>query len=342
MIYEITDVSKIEALFGDWRLPLFLNYEKDPGLKYYADDPDAPRSAMLLFDDFACFAGEPDRELVINKPKGFVAMEGQTEGWEKLILECYPEAEVRTRYAIKKQTHFDREKLEAFTRALPEEYELRPLDSETYDMCVASDDPNIKNVAEEFEGTKEEFFEKGRGFVVIKDGKVVSGASSCEFYRDGIEIEIDTAKNERRKGLASAAGAALILSCLDDGLVPRWDAANMISVRLSEKLGYEFSHEYRYYRVSGVYDVPPYDEPDKSKWASFCGKYETLCGDFLLSEVFMKDGELYGIQTGREDGDYTFRLFPLAENKFGRAGGTVQVTFGDGCLTIDGVTCKKL
>ena len=52
MIYEITDVSKIEPLFGDWKLPLFQNYAKKPELKYFITDPDAPRSAMLLFDDF--------------------------------------------------------------------------------------------------------------------------------------------------------------------------------------------------------------------------------------------------------------------------------------------------
>ena len=44
--------------------------------------------------------------------------------------------------------------------------------------------------------------------------------------------------------LASAVGARLILSCLDEGLYPAWDAANILSVRLAEKLGYEFSHEY--------------------------------------------------------------------------------------------------
>ena len=42
MIHEITDVSKIEALFGDWMLPVFLNYAKDPGMKFFVTDTDAP------------------------------------------------------------------------------------------------------------------------------------------------------------------------------------------------------------------------------------------------------------------------------------------------------------
>ena len=58
-------------------------------------------------------------------------------------------------------------------------------------------------------------------------------------------------EEERRKGLATTASAALILRCLDEGLYPSWDAQNMNSVHLAEKLGYEFDHEYTAYEVSG-------------------------------------------------------------------------------------------
>ncbi len=43
----------------------------------------------------------------------------------------------------------------------------------------------------------------------------------------------------------------VILQCLDEGLYPSWDAQNMISVHLAEKLGYEYDHEYMVYEVSG-------------------------------------------------------------------------------------------
>lgn len=42
---------------------------------------------------------------------------------------------------------------------------------------------------------------------------------------------------------------ALILNCLEEGLYPSWDAQNMSSVQLAEKLGYEFDHEYVAYEV---------------------------------------------------------------------------------------------
>lgn len=78
----------------------------------------------------------------------------------------------------------------------------------------------------------------------MKDGRIVSGAASALRYRDGIEIETDTRREERHKGLASAACAALILSCLDEGLYPGRDAADRLSVLLAEKLGCEFDCEY--------------------------------------------------------------------------------------------------
>ncbi len=71
--------------------------------------------------------------------------------------------------------------------------------------------------------------------------------------KEHIEITIDTVEEERRKGLATIASAALILRCLDEGLYPSWDAQNMKSVRLAEKLGYEFDHEYTAYEVSMEY-----------------------------------------------------------------------------------------
>ncbi len=86
--------------------------------------------------------------------------------------------------------------------------------------------------------------------MILKDGKFVSGASSYTRYNEGIEIEVDTIKSERRKHLALVSCSALILRCLEEGLYPSWDAHNMMSVRMAEKLGYEFDHEYFAYEVA--------------------------------------------------------------------------------------------
>ena len=55
---------------------------------------------------------------------------------------------------------------------------------------------------------------------------------------------------ERRKHLVTIACSALILKCLEESLYPSWDAQNIHSVRLAEKLGYEFDHAYVAYEVA--------------------------------------------------------------------------------------------
>jgi lipopolysaccharide transport system permease protein len=59
----------------------------------------------------------------------------------------------------------------------------------------------------------------------------------------------------------------------------------MKSVHLSEKLGYKFKHKYRFYWISPIF-FKIINNPDKSKWESYCGKYETNCKDFKLKEVW--------------------------------------------------------
>lgn len=202
---------------------------------------------MAFVGCFAFPAGEPDRELLLGKPDGFVIMVPQNDRWSELIEECFPDARKITRYAIRKDTVFDRDKLEKTVALLPEGYELKKIDSDIYDLCVK--DPVTADFVSAF-GSKEKYLELGRGLVILKDGKFVSGASSYTRYKEGIEIEVDTVPAERRKGLASIVCSALILACLDEGLYPSWDAHDMYSVRLSGKFGYEFDHEYTAYELA--------------------------------------------------------------------------------------------
>ena len=242
MIHELNDTSKARPLFAGWR-------ELDTGVLSCLDrvmgtilvtDPDGPRSAMAVIGDFAFCTGEPDLELVRGKPDRWMLVVPQNEAWTSLIEE-HMLAYKRIRYAIRKDTVFDREKLDAMEKALPEAYSIRRIDGELYDLCLA--DGEFKDCVSVF-GSKEKYLSLGRGFAVLKDGKIVSAASSYSRYSKGIDIEIGTVREERHKGLASAVAARLIIECLDEGLYPAWDAANMLSVRLAEKLGYEFSHEY--------------------------------------------------------------------------------------------------
>lgn len=248
MLYELTDTSKAVRLFEGWKETLIYSCLQKVMGKIFVTDLDSPKSAMAFVGCFAFYAGEPDKELVLNKTAGFVIMVPQNKAWEACIETCFPAAKKVTRYAIKKDTRFDQKLLKSMVAELHDGYELKEIDERIYDMCAAA--PMTRDFVSSFE-SKEEYLDKGRGMVILKSGRIVAGASSYTRYKEGIEIEVDTAEEERRKGLATVACAALILRCLEEGLYPSWDAQNRISVHLAEKLGYEFDHEYTEYEVKG-------------------------------------------------------------------------------------------
>ena len=211
-------------------------------------------AAMAILGDFVFYAGNPSEELVRFKPasckQDFIIMVPQNNDWAKLIELCYGDkANKIIRYATKKESGvFDTEQLEKAVANLPVGYELKMMEEPEYDMCQ-----NNGWAADLVSQYKDYSMYKklGMGVVVLKDGELVAGASSYSTYDKGIEIEIDTREDHRRKGLAYVCGAKLILECLKKDLYPSWDAQNKWSVALAEKLGYSFSHEYVAYEIRG-------------------------------------------------------------------------------------------
>lgn len=248
MIYELQQIPDcVKRLFAGWEETLIYSCLQGVMGKVFVTDPDDSKAACAFVGCFAFYAGVPDRELVQSKPKGFVIMVPADEEWAKTIEACFSDAKKVTRYAIRKDTVFDRALLQGYVNRLPEGYKISSIDGALYDQCLL--DPDTADFVSSF-GSKEAYLQKGRGVVILKEGAIVAGASSYTRYNEGIEIEVDTKPEERRKHLALAACAKLILNCLEEGLYPSWDAQNRNSVLLSEKLGYVFSHEYTAYEVS--------------------------------------------------------------------------------------------
>ena len=248
MVYEIIDTSNVLALFDKWDETLIWSCLQGIMGKIYADDLNKPTAAMAIIGDFTFFAGKPNIELVSYKPvwctqTSFMIMVPQNEHRKSLITQFYGEkAKIVSRYAIKKEPHiFDKEKLEKAVVSLPEQYTLSMIDERLYQMCKT--ESWSADLVSHFP-SYEKYHELGIGVVICKDNLIVSGASSYSRYQEGIEIEIDTKEEYRRKGLAYACGAKLILECLERNLYPGWDAQNKCSVALAEKLGYHYSHTY--------------------------------------------------------------------------------------------------
>ncbi len=267
MIYEIADTANVSSLFGKWEETLIWSCLQGIMGKIYADDLNAPTAAMAMLGDFAFYAGKPNIELIsympdrrtihragknphVKAPSGYTIMIPQNESWKNMITDFYgAKATVITRYATKKEPHiFDEKKLEKAVDSLPEQYTLSMIDERLYEMCRA--ESWCADLVSQFPDY-ESFRKLGIGAVICEKGRIISGASSYSRYRDGIEIEIDTREEYRRKGLAYICGAKLILECLKRNLYPSWDAHNKASAALAEKLGYHYSHAYTAIEICG-------------------------------------------------------------------------------------------
>lgn len=254
MIYEIRQGRVVAPLFKDWQETMIWSCLQNVMGHLYATSTEQPDAAMAILGDFCFFAGRPNRELVGYKPEwcrqDFIIMVPETSEWGDLIESVWQEhAKKVIRYAMKKEADvFSEEKLQRIVASLSPEYCLKRIDRELFELC--SKIAWCRDLVSVYE-SYEQYAAKGLGIVVLRDREVVSGASSYTAYDGGIEIEIDTRSDYRRRGLAAVCGAKLILECVERGWYPSWDAQNLWSVSLAEKLGYHFSHEYTAYEIYG-------------------------------------------------------------------------------------------
>lgn len=247
MLRKPENPMEAAELFAGWEdTPIWSALQGILGQVYLSE---SGASGAITAGDFCFFAGEPDRELAeLLSGCAFEIAVPRDASWGRLLEQVHgTHASLRMRYAIRKEPEvFDREALTKIRGSLPEGFALHRIDRELYDR--AGSEPWSRDLVSQYPDYK--CYERlGLGFVVLEGERIVSGASSYGTYRGGIEIEIDTHRDYRRRGLALCCSAALILECLDRGLYPSWDAQNVGSVRLAEKLGYHFSHAYPVYEI---------------------------------------------------------------------------------------------
>jgi GNAT superfamily N-acetyltransferase len=204
-----------------------------------------PAAACCRNGDFLFFAGSavsPEADVLmqgIREKTGerFRIAVPQNEGWSLLIARAFDEhCGLGERYAIRKEKDcFDTAHLTRLAETLPEGLRIVPIDRQMYQQVMSTG--WAVDFCSQFPDA-DAFVREGLGYVCLLNDEIVGGASSYIRYSSGIEIQVETRPDCRRLGIAAACCARLILTCLEKGLYPSWDAANRASVALAEKLGY--------------------------------------------------------------------------------------------------------
>lgn len=249
-IYKVENMTLISSFFPRSHSTLVTSCLTNYMGVAYVDCLKHPLSVQLSIGDFIFFSGIVNEQLLssieTNPQKKEVIVVPQNQVWVDAITSKYhKKMKIHTRYATKREiNNFNLKRLKQYISTLSNTYKIRAINKELYTQIIHSN--WAKDLCNNYISYTD-FIQHGLGYVILKNNKIVAGASSYSYYPNGIEIQIDTIKEERRQGLALVCGAKLILDCLKKGLYPSWDAHTKESLTLAQKLGYTLDQEYSVY-----------------------------------------------------------------------------------------------
>lgn len=222
----------------------------------FCDSTENPTYGIIQLGEFCYLGGNGEGAHKKNLPsilhnlfkdKPFILVP-LSESWDRLFLNN-PAYQKDIRYALSQPAleNFDTDKLSSYVNRITEK--------RADDFILKSINENIFHSVQQYEWSLDftgnfsdylTFKKHAFGYILVDkhSGKLAAGASSFSASHDSIEIVIATDKNYRNQGLATAVAAKLILECIKQNKYPRWDAANLTSVSVAEKLGYHFEEEY--------------------------------------------------------------------------------------------------
>jgi GNAT superfamily N-acetyltransferase len=216
----------------------------------WADDAASPIVGVAQID-FWFVAGDASSPVAADAlqllPVGGTIVTGGSE-WDHRVRYAFGArlvARTRTGMTTPPPPAWDRARLQRFAATLPGGFAIERItpDNVTSFVDVASD------FVHHFR-TRDAYFAQGVGFGAFVGERCVAGCSSFTLAGGKLEIEIDTHPDFRRRGLARAVAATMILHCLDAGIEPCWDAHNPESAALALQLGFVDPQPYTVFVVT--------------------------------------------------------------------------------------------
>jgi len=242
-IVEKEHLDKLRKLFKEIRFHMGNSVLDGKMGQAYADNADDPRFAILLLRSYCFMSGNVEKEELkeiihtydLKKYKIF-----PSDNLKRYLEEIFQDSIRKSeRYSIKKNPEFNAEQLSKYSEYTQEEYEFVVIEGSLAKRIVE----------EEFIKITDDYEKNGIGYACIYHNELIGVASSNFIYKDGIEVNIRVREEYRKKGIATALAAKLILLCIQKNMTISWDAANLSSLRLAEKLGFQYDSTYHIYQI---------------------------------------------------------------------------------------------
>lgn len=215
----------------------------------FVDNIEKPEFSFVFLERLCFIDGNSNNEFAkkaLEEIDEYYKVIIANEEWFELIEKVYKNNfEISSRYSIKKETKFNKRMLEEYIENLDSHYKIKKIDEKMYNR-IQQTDSYVTNL-----GMSDQYEKNGIGFCALNENQeIIAVITSDGIFNGGIDVNIKVRDIDRRKGIATALSAKMILECIRKNIYPSWDAANLNSVGLAQKLGYELDSEYRIYKIN--------------------------------------------------------------------------------------------
>jgi GNAT superfamily N-acetyltransferase len=213
----------------------------------FVDHPKKPGAYMIRTGPLCYFAGRPDdqtRSKIAAQLEPYSIFMPSGPGWIESLKSTHGDSLLQfPRYSFSSE-NLSVEYLRELLDRSPHQSEIFPIDRELA-AAVRAEKDHFIDLSDYI--SAEDFAERGIGFYLKKNGRPVACAYASLICSKGAEVSIFVMDKYRRLGVATALACRLLMTCLERNIDPHWDAANLESCRLAEKLGYVATGSYDAY-----------------------------------------------------------------------------------------------
>jgi len=203
-----------------------------------ADDLYRPGVARLCLGCYAIFAGDPALPLaeeLIRDLRAPVELIVPRDGdWDSLARSVHADRIVERPMQAFSAANLRLPRLREIAASIPTGFEIQHLDASLADQLGDDLSPHGMQVMND----TRDFSERSGGVGALSKGRLVGAATNYAFSAKSIEVAISTHPDHRGQGIASCLAATWIVHCLEQTIVPHWNASNPVSKRLARRLGY--------------------------------------------------------------------------------------------------------
>ncbi len=211
----------------------------------------APTAAVLRVGCYHILGGEaesPTAEILVREADRPTEIVYAGEPWRRLIVAIHGDNATPDPMQGFDASRLDKAALARMSDEVPAGFDLRRMSLADAESLGPELSPHGMQVYD----SAEALIDRGVGYVAASGDQLACVASSYGASAERVEVAISTAESWRGRGLATVTAAHLLLHCLRRGITPEWNAANPVSQRLAERLGYRAAGTVTILRLSAL------------------------------------------------------------------------------------------